>query len=238
MNLDHVIVIDFETTHADPTEAAIVEIGAVRIYDNETVGWFETLVDPGMDIPLEAMAVHHIKNEDVEEKPRIADAEKMLLEWIQDAAPFAAHNAKYEIAVAENMTTLDMRKTLCTMRIAQHMWPELGTYNLQYLRYARKLDSAMRTRNERSACHSALADADIAAKLLIQQAKELTQIQTFDELHEYCWSPIEVKICPFRKHKGQEWKDVPSDYILWCLGNIADLDPDLKASMKKALQAR
>jgi DNA polymerase-3 subunit epsilon len=45
------VVVDLETTGGSAKEAAITEIGAVKVLGGEVLGEFATLVDPGMPIP-------------------------------------------------------------------------------------------------------------------------------------------------------------------------------------------
>ena len=45
------VVVDLETTGGSPAEAAITEIGAVKLRAGEVLGEFQTLVDPGQPIP-------------------------------------------------------------------------------------------------------------------------------------------------------------------------------------------
>ena len=45
------VVVDLETTGGSPKDSAITEIGAVKIRGGQVLGEFQTLVDPGREIP-------------------------------------------------------------------------------------------------------------------------------------------------------------------------------------------
>ena len=95
---------DLETTAADPTEARIVTAAVVIVNDGaaRTDTW---LVDPGVDIPDEAAAVHGITTERAQAEG--ADPAEMLGElsnklqaWIDaESGPLVAFNASYDFTV-------------------------------------------------------------------------------------------------------------------------------------------
>ena len=60
-----ICVIDFETTGPDPNECAPVEVAVVRFERGEPIARWSSLVNPVLEIPEEATAVHGIRNEDV-----------------------------------------------------------------------------------------------------------------------------------------------------------------------------
>lgn len=60
-HLNPFLSIDTETTGVDPFSDRIVEVAAVDVMPDDVLvnGW-STIVDPGVEIPAEAAAVHHI----------------------------------------------------------------------------------------------------------------------------------------------------------------------------------
>jgi DNA polymerase III subunit epsilon len=62
------ISFDLETTAVNPNEARIVQAAIVLDIPNEDPITYEWLVDPGIEIPLNATAVHGINTEIVKEK--------------------------------------------------------------------------------------------------------------------------------------------------------------------------
>ena len=66
------VVVDLETTGGSPANAAITEIGAVKVRGGEVLGEFQTLVDPGTDIPPFIATLTGITTAMVREAPTIA----------------------------------------------------------------------------------------------------------------------------------------------------------------------
>jgi len=240
-----IVVFDLETDSVKPEEARIIELGAVRLLMpyGEITDKYCHYVDSGEPISPEASAVNHITGKDIVGARNTEQAGEKFCNFSAGAI-IAAHNARYDVKVIERvflLDTWDNTNTLCTMRLAKHLLSDLDAYNLQYLRYYLEID-VEGTRSDRAMAHTALADATLTAKLfryLWELWREKTNpMGTLDEFVQLCWSPIHIKKCPFRKHKGQLWEDVPSDYIRWCLNNISDLDDDLKATMQAVLEGR
>lgn len=64
------IVFDLETTGLG-TNKKITEIGAVKVHNGEVIDTFETLVNPGIPIPIDVQEKTHITNEMVADAPYI-----------------------------------------------------------------------------------------------------------------------------------------------------------------------
>lgn len=98
------------------------------------------LFNPGVDIGVGAMAVHHITNEQVADKPRFKDSShyqalKSLLE--SDDVILVAHNAPFDVGMIER-EGLKVKKFICTLKLARYLLkddPAFDKYSLQHLRY-------------------------------------------------------------------------------------------------------
>jgi exodeoxyribonuclease X len=63
-------VIDIETTGTDPEQDAVIEIASVDVLADGTIANRQsTLVRPGIPVPPEASAVHHLIDEDLAGAP-------------------------------------------------------------------------------------------------------------------------------------------------------------------------
>jgi len=122
---DDYVVFDLETTGKDPKSCAIVEIAAVRVKEGKIVAEFQKLINPEKAIEKEAMAVHHIAEEDVKDQPRIAEV------W-DDFKSFIGNN----LLVAHNGFSFDFK-------IMDRISREYGLSRLTNLRY----DSLILARN-------------------------------------------------------------------------------------------
>lgn len=98
---DHVLVFDTETTGREGN-ARIVELCFVKVdvRTGETSDAFESLVNPGMPIPRDAQAVHHISDQMVRSAPSIAEVLPRALKFIADhGSILVAHNASFDVRV-------------------------------------------------------------------------------------------------------------------------------------------
>ena len=64
-----VMFFDLETTGTDALHDRIVEISMIKVMPDGTDIQRTVRVNPGMPIPAEATAVHHITDADVADKP-------------------------------------------------------------------------------------------------------------------------------------------------------------------------
>ena len=72
------IFFDLETTGINITKDRIVEISYIKVFPNGQEQEKTIRVNPGMPIPPEATAIHHITDEDVKDKPLFKDIAKDL----------------------------------------------------------------------------------------------------------------------------------------------------------------
>ncbi|EBA17591.1 exonuclease, DNA polymerase III, epsilon subunit family protein [Roseobacter sp. SK209-2-6] len=92
-------VFDTETTGLLPHKDEIVQIGALRVVNGRLVNGegFETLVNPGFDIPAASTAVHGVTTEMVRNSPMIKTAGAAFHQFCKDSV-LVAHNAPFDIA--------------------------------------------------------------------------------------------------------------------------------------------
>jgi DNA polymerase-3 subunit epsilon len=90
------VVVDLETTGGSPKDCAITEIGAVKVRGGEVLGEFQTLVDPGCEIPPYISVLTGITSTMVAAAPRIAAVLPAFLEFARGAV-LVAHNAPFDI---------------------------------------------------------------------------------------------------------------------------------------------
>ena len=92
------VVFDTETTgfNAGGTDQ-MIEIGAVKICNDEIVERFDELIDPGRHIPDKITALTCITDDMVKGKDNEETVTKKFLEWVGDL-PMVAHNAKFDIS--------------------------------------------------------------------------------------------------------------------------------------------
>ncbi len=95
-NVSDYIVFDFETTGLSPEDDRIVEIGAVKVINDNIVGEFNELVNPGRVIPPYISGKIHITNEMVSDKRNIEEVLPEFMDFIEDL-PLIAHDARFDM---------------------------------------------------------------------------------------------------------------------------------------------
>jgi DNA polymerase III subunit epsilon len=170
------IVLDTETTGLEPNDGhRVIEIGAVELFNHVPTGRvFHTYVNPGRDIPAEALRVHGLSAAFLAGQPPFADVADEFLAFLDHdgaAIPAAArlviHNAEFDIAFLNMELGLLKRPPLDggrlivnTLQIARQRFP--GAPNsLDALCRRFNVDGSARTR------HGALLDAELLAEVYL-----------------------------------------------------------------------
>ena len=92
------VVFDTETTGFNAGGAdQMIEIGAVKICNDEIVDRFDELINPGRHIPDKITALTCISDDMVKDADDEKTVTKRFLDWVGDA-PMVAHNAKFDIS--------------------------------------------------------------------------------------------------------------------------------------------
>ena len=90
-------VLDLETTGATSADCEITEIGAVRYVGGQLDGTFQTLVDPGVEIPPFITVLTGITQAMVLRAPSIEQALPAFLEFIGGAV-IVGHNIRFDLS--------------------------------------------------------------------------------------------------------------------------------------------
>ncbi len=90
------VVFDLETTGLSPARSRIVEIGAQRIEALELGATFETLVNPGVPVPIAITALTGIGQGDLRHAPVADLAVRRFLAFAGEAV-LVAHNARFDM---------------------------------------------------------------------------------------------------------------------------------------------
>ncbi len=158
------VVFDLETTGLSPARSRIVEIGAQKVEALEVGATFETLVNPGVVLPLAITALTGIGQDDVRRAPGADLAVRRFLSFAGDAV-LVAHNARFDMGFLDRAV-----ERLTGRRVAA---PVVDTVWL-----ARRLLSGRTKRfglaplahffgTDVAPCHRALADASATAEILV-----------------------------------------------------------------------
>ncbi|MBC8369593.1 MAG: 3'-5' exonuclease [Planctomycetes bacterium] len=175
-NPESYVVFDTETTGMPPG-ARIIEIGALKIVNNQVVDTFELLLNPECQIPFNVIRVHGIDNSMVDDAQVAADALPDFIEWI-DGLALVGHNVKFDAAMLASEVwrarlKVGKNNTFCTLSASRKLLKR-KSHSLS------DLVSELNLPNQVS--HRALADAENTFYLL----------QHIIQLHgaEKCWSKM------------------------------------------------
>lgn len=84
------IALDIETTGLSPKKDKIIEIGAYKIKDSEIIGYFESFINPGIELPDHTKELTGIREEEVRNAPYIEEKMEELLDFCEDL-PLLGH---------------------------------------------------------------------------------------------------------------------------------------------------
>jgi ATP-dependent DNA helicase DinG len=91
------VALDLETTGLDPAQDAIIELGAVKVREGREAGRFQSLVNPGRDIPFRVRRLTGIDQDVVDSAPGIFSVLPHFLSFLEDL-PLVAHNASFDMS--------------------------------------------------------------------------------------------------------------------------------------------
>lgn len=92
-----VALLDVETTGRDASVDRVVEVGIVVGKAGEVIAKYNWLIHPGMPIPAEVSAIHHITDDMVADKPRFEAVAADIAAALRGRVP-AAYNAPFDRA--------------------------------------------------------------------------------------------------------------------------------------------
>ncbi|RUO26079.1 DNA polymerase III subunit epsilon [Aliidiomarina minuta] len=164
------IVLDTETTGIDPRQGhRIIEIGCVELIDRKLTGnHFHVYLNPERLVEQEAINIHGITNEYLEDKPVFAQVADEFIEFIH-GAELVIHNAPFDVghmdAEFQRMQpgkgfTKDYASVLDTLALARTLYPGQRA-SLDALCKRFDIDNSHRE------LHGALLDAEILADVYL-----------------------------------------------------------------------
>ncbi|MFZ2190334.1 MAG: exonuclease domain-containing protein [Candidatus Magasanikiibacteriota bacterium] len=212
-----IIILDTETTDKDPNNR-LVQLAYKNLSTGELINEF---FKPVVPITFGAMAVHHITNKMVENKPFFEGSEyKTNLINLLKENILVAHNAPFDIQVLKN-EGVAIGQSLDTLRIARHLL-DSEQYSLQYLRYFLDLEIEANA-------HDALGDILVLEGLFnyLQNHVKVkfnysTEEEVLHKLLELNAQPVLLDIINFGKYRGKTFAEVASSdksYLKWLFGS-------------------
>jgi len=174
LNLKNSLVFfDLETTGINPNTDRIVEISYIKIYPNGNEESKTFRVNPGIPIPKEASAIHHITDEDVAGCPGFKEIGRQIAKDIEGSDLAGFNSNRYDIPLlAEEFLRNDIdidlsRRKLIDVQVIFHKM-EQRTLGAAYKFYCKK---------DLEGAHGAEADARATYEVLKAQLDKYPELK-------------------------------------------------------------
>lgn len=165
-----VAVIDFETTGISPDQGArATEVAIVLVEQGRIVDRFQSLMNAGAHIPAFITQLTGISNAMVQAAPAASEVMRKASNFVGDA-PMVAHNASFDrkfwMGELSRLGLPARQPFACTMLLSRRLYPQAPNHKLGTLVDYHRLPRT-------GAAHRALADAEMAAELLLRIQQDL-----------------------------------------------------------------
>ena len=240
------VLFDTETTGGNE-EDRIIQIGSMIVDAKEPIEVYDELCSCEVPIKLEAMEVHNITPDLLENKPKFIDSNfyKRLNELNSSENFLIAHNMPFDLGMLQKEGFKNKFTLIDTLRCARHLLDNSPYHRLQYLRYSlelykNELDEANK-HNITIKAHDAIGDV-LVMKLLLSKLVALAkdqfpQTNPMQKLVELTKQPIFIKTFKFGKYKGRSIEEICDEdigYINWFIKSL-ELDEDMKDTLDKIM---
>lgn len=230
LHKDQFICLDCETTGLDTKKDHIIELAAVKFTFESILETKESLIDPGVEISAESIAIHNITQDMVEGKPKINKILPEFLEFVGNTI-IVGHGIGFDISILHETakrhgitTSIHKNPIIDTLRLAR-LYGESAVNSLEYLRKHFNI--------EYHGAHRAMNDVLVNIKVFKHLAHNF---KTTEEILKRLEKPIMLRAMPLGKHKGRAFRDIPVEYLRWAIKQ--DFDQDLMHSLKTELKQR
>lgn len=181
----NLVVLDLETTGLDVvTGDSICEIGALKVKDRKIIDKFQSLINPGRSMPVQAYAVHKISEEDLQDAPYFEEIADNFVLFLNQSV-ICAYNIKFDLGFINNHLRRSDRQLLelpaiDILSMARDAL-KLPRYNLETVAKSLDIDCSQ-------GLHRALGDASIAYQIMVKlldifKTKEIVKLDEFLSLY-------------------------------------------------------
>lgn len=219
LNLKNCIVFfDLETTGINPNTDRIVELSYLKVYPNGNEEGKTLRVNPGIPIPPEATAIHHITDADVADCPTFKEIGKQLARDIEGCDLAGFNSNRYDIPLlAEEFLRHDIdfdmsKRKFVDVQVIFHKM-EQRTLTAAYKFYCQK---------ELIGAHGAEADTRATYEVLMAQLDRYPELKNdvaflsefsshtrnVDFAGKIIYNSEGVEVFNFGKYKDQPVEDV------------------------------
>ncbi|MBI2436793.1 MAG: 3'-5' exonuclease [Candidatus Magasanikbacteria bacterium] len=214
----NILFLDTETTDIGPT-ARLIQLAYKNPATGETINEY---FKPPVPISFGSMAVHHVTNEMVADKPVFEGSEqRSVINELLSTHMLVAHNAPFDMGILKN-EGVETKNFIDTLRVARHLIENAEQHKLQYLRYFLGL-------KVEGSAHDALGDILVLEQLFAYLKNLIAKnsgFETDEEILErmilLTKTPILLKTFTFGKYKDMTFEEVArkdTGYLKWLLNS-------------------
>lgn len=225
LNLDKPLVFfDIETTGVGISSDKIVEIAYLRIDKDGTVKKNDIFLDPEIEIPAEATAVHNISNETVKNKPTFKEKSQELWEIFSDCYYGGFNVIDFDLPILRRefiRVGMDFeynnKQIIDSKEIYRYMVPRTLSAAYEYYFWKRFKEK-----------RNALVHAEVSAEMLLKQLeryKEIGNLEFINKIHDVNENYHPDDLRKFYWRNG-EAHFAFSKYIDQPLSKVAEDDPE------------
>lgn len=168
--LDNYCVIDLETTGISLKYDEIIEVGILKVRNNQIVDTYNTLVKPSVEIAQFITELTGITNEMLMMQPSISKVKKDILNFISDDV-LIGHNISFDFNFLQNGFNQTLSNNcIDTLQFSRKLYPDLKHHRLSDMRSLLNLSNNL---------HRALSDCQ-TTKELYDKLKEKITIEKID----------------------------------------------------------
>ncbi len=125
--------VDIETTGSSPVGDRIIEIGILRVENNELIRSYQTLLNPQTHVPPFISDMTGINNHELQKAPTFREAMEEIYE-ILEGCVFVAHNARFDYGFLRNEFKRHRytytANVVCSVKLSRMLFPEHHHHNL------------------------------------------------------------------------------------------------------------
>lgn len=149
MEKESFVFVDIETNGGSSARGRIIEVAAIKVLDGEIIDTYQTLVNPGSNIPYWITNLTGITTNDLVHAPHFADIAYELFEFLQGSV-FVAHNVLFDYSFLKREFAASNYqfnpKLFCTVKMSRALYPEHRGHSLQKIIERHRLTAAHRHR--------------------------------------------------------------------------------------------
>ena len=240
------IILDTETTGTDE-EDRIIQLGYL-VLEGKNIEVHNEFCSADVAIKYPAMETHGITPEMIEGKPPCTQlpSYNRLCELNTTDNYMIIHNAPFDVGMLKKEGFELHMKLIDTLRVAKHIFEDEEAHRLQYFRYKMGLYKEEQAEADKLGievkAHDAIGDV-LVLKLFLTKLRQAVQEKypnenAVEKMVELTKTPILIKSFRFGKYRGRQVSEVAQEdagYLRWMLGNMENLDEDMRYTINHYL---